>query len=106
MMKPSAILINTARGGLVDAAALAEHLAAGRLAGAALDVQDPEPPPLNTPPYNDPRVIVTPHAGFVSRESLADLRLRAARQVATALAGGTPENVINRPTSPHPRRGD
>jgi len=106
LMKPTAYLINTARGGLVDHAALAEHLAAGRLAGAALDVQDPEPPPLDTRPYNDPRVIVTPHAGFVSRESLADLRFRAARQVATALSGGTPENVVNRPTSARLSRVD
>src|SRR5262249_38064102 len=68
-MKPTAYLINTARGGLIDTAALAATLAANRLAGAALDVQDPEPPDLSQPPYNDPRVIVTPHAAFVSLES-------------------------------------
>jgi D-3-phosphoglycerate dehydrogenase len=94
-MKPTAYLINTARGALVDHAALAAALAEGRLAGAALDVQDPEPPDLDRPPWNDPRVIVTPHAAFVSAESLANLRSRAARQVAVALAGGRPENVVN-----------
>jgi len=94
-LKPSAYLINTARGGLIDTAALAAALAENRLAGAALDVQDPEPPDLAQPPYNDPRVIITPHAAFVSEESLADLRLRVARQVATRLTGGVPENVVN-----------
>jgi D-3-phosphoglycerate dehydrogenase len=94
-MKPSAYLINTARGGLIDTPALAAALAQGKLAGAALDVQDPEPPDLSQPPYNDPRVIITPHAAFVSEESLADLRLRVARQVAARLTGGVPENVVN-----------
>ncbi|MEX2115051.1 MAG: C-terminal binding protein [Pirellulales bacterium] len=94
-MKPTAYLINTARGGLVDHAALAAALEAGRLAGAALDVQDPEPPNLHERPWNDPRVIVTPHAAFVSVESLANLRSRTARQVAACLTGGLPEHVVN-----------
>jgi D-3-phosphoglycerate dehydrogenase len=94
-MKPSAYLINTARGGLIDTAALARALTEGRLAGAALDVQDPEPPDLSQPPYNDPRVIVTPHAAFVSQESLANLRERVARQVVDRLQGRRPENVVN-----------
>ena len=94
-MKPTAYLINTARGGLIDTAALVAALAADRPAGAALDVQDPEPPDLTLPPYDDPRVIVTPHAAFVSLESLENLRTRASRQVAVALSGGVPENVVN-----------
>jgi D-3-phosphoglycerate dehydrogenase / 2-oxoglutarate reductase len=94
-MRPTAYLINTARGGLIDTSALAAALAAGRLAGAGLDVQEPEPPPLDQPPWNDPRVIVTPHAAFVSAESLANLRSRAARQVADCLSGSQPENVVN-----------
>jgi D-3-phosphoglycerate dehydrogenase len=94
-MKPSAYLINTARGGLIDHAALAKALDAGQLAGAALDVQDPEPPDLSQPPYNDPRVPISPHAAFVSIESLENLRSRVARQVATRLTGGRPENVVN-----------
>lgn len=95
-MKPTAYLINTARGGLIDHAALAAALAAGKLAGAGLDVQEPEPPDLSQPPWNDSRVIVTPHAAFVSEESLADLRTRTARQVVASLTGQKPAHVINR----------
>ncbi|MEQ8788029.1 MAG: C-terminal binding protein [Pirellulaceae bacterium] len=94
-MKPTAYLINTARGGIVDSAALAAALQAGQLAGAALDVQQPEPPDLSRPPYNDPRVIVTPHCAFASVESVEELRRRAAGQVVARLSGGIPENVVN-----------
>ena len=94
-MKPTAFLINTSRGGLVDHAALAEALAANRLAGAALDVQAPEPPDLSAPPFNDVRVIVTPHVAFYSSEATEELRTRVARQVAACLRGETPENVVN-----------
>jgi len=95
LMKPTAFLINTARGGLVDHNALAKALAEGRLAGAALDVQDREPADLWQPPYSDPRVIVTPHAAFYSSESVEELRRRVAHQVGTRLTGGRPENVVN-----------
>jgi D-3-phosphoglycerate dehydrogenase len=94
-MKPTSYLINTARGALIDNAALAAALAANKLAGAGLDVQDPEPPDLSTPPWNDPRVIVTPHAAFVSQESLDNLRSRVCRQVLDRLEGRLPENVVN-----------
>lgn len=95
LVKVSAYLINTARGGVIDHQALAEALARNQLAGAALDVQVPEPPDLSQAPYNDPRVIVTPHAAFVSVESLENLRRRAAKQVAERLTGTVPENVVN-----------
>jgi D-3-phosphoglycerate dehydrogenase len=94
-MKPTAFLINTARGGLVDHAALAEALEADRIAGAALDVQDPEPPDLSQPPFNDPRVIVTPHVAFYSSQATEELRTRVARQAAAFLRGEQPENVVN-----------
>ena len=94
-MKPTAFLINTARGGLVDASALAGALTAGQLAGAALDVHQPEPPDLSAPPYTDPRVLTTPHAAFYSEESVAELRTRVAHQVGTKLSGDTPEHVVN-----------
>ncbi|MAT70994.1 MAG: dehydrogenase [Planctomycetaceae bacterium] len=94
-MKPTAFLINTSRGGLVDHAALARALAAGEIAGAGLDVQVPEPPDLSQPPYNDPRVIVTPHVAFQSSEATRELRTRVSRQVAAVLRGDTPENIVN-----------
>lgn len=96
-MRPTAFLVNTSRGGLIDEAALWEALQANRLAGAALDVFDPEPPDLSRPLFRDPRVIVTPHAAFVSEESLIELRTRVSRQILDVLAGRRPENVINRP---------
>lgn len=95
LMKPSAYLINTSRGGLIDHAALAVALENGTIAGAGLDVQDPEPPNLSIAPYNDPRVIVTPHAAFVSVESLENLRSRTAKQVVERLSGRRPESVVN-----------
>jgi D-3-phosphoglycerate dehydrogenase len=94
-MKPTAYLINTSRGGLIDHAALAAALGAGQLAGAALDVQETEPPDLVAAPYNDPRVIVTPHSAFCSTEAIRELRTRTARQAADFLAGRVPENVVN-----------
>ncbi len=95
LMKPSAFLINTARGGVVDHEALTEALTRGEIAGAALDVQDPEPAPVDLPPYNHPAVLVTPHAAFVSEESLENLRLRSATQVKHRLLGQVPESVVN-----------
>ncbi len=95
LMKPSAYLINTSRGGLIDHAALDAALRENRLAGAALDVFSPEPPDLSLPLYRDERVIVTPHAAFLSAESLVDLRTIVARQIKTALTGARPENIVN-----------
>jgi len=94
-MKPHACLVNTSRGGIVDHAALLAALEAGRLAGAALDVFDPEPPPPGDPLVSHPRVIATPHIAFRSAEALAELRTRAAQQIADALIGRRPEHVVN-----------
>jgi D-3-phosphoglycerate dehydrogenase len=94
-MNRSAYLINTSRGGLIDHAALASALDRGLIAGAALDVFDPEPPDLSQPLFRDERVIVTPHAAFVSVESLIELRTRVARQVLDIFQGRRPESVVN-----------
>jgi D-3-phosphoglycerate dehydrogenase len=94
-MKSTAYLINTSRGGLVDADALWFALRSNQIAGAALDVFEPEPPDLSQPLYRDERVIVTPHAAFVSAESLEQMRRQAMSQVVQALRGERPNNVIN-----------
>ena len=94
-MKPTAYLINTSRGGLVDEAALLEALQQNRLAGAALDVFHPEPPDLSQPLFQDERVIVTPHAAFVSEQSVEQMRTQAMEQVVAVLTGRRPNNVIN-----------
>jgi D-3-phosphoglycerate dehydrogenase / 2-oxoglutarate reductase len=87
LMRPSAVLVNTSRGGVVDQAALGAAIACGRLAGAALDVLDPEPPDPADPLVLSDRVIITPHVAFYSEESLAELKRRAAMGIVSALRG-------------------
>jgi D-3-phosphoglycerate dehydrogenase len=94
-MRTGVVIINTSRGGLIDAAALWEAIQSGKVAGAGLDVFEPEPPDLSLPLYRDERVIVTPHAAFVSEESLIEMRERVAAQIVAVLSGERPENVVN-----------
>ncbi len=84
-MKPDAILINTARGGVVDEAAVATALRAGRLGGAALDVFDTEPLPAGSPLAGCPNLLLTPHVAGVTRESNVRVSTMIADAVATAL---------------------
>ena len=86
LMKPGAVVVNTARGGLVDTAALRRALDADRIGGAALDVTDPEPPEPGDPLLGDSRLILTPHAAFYSEESLAELKRRAAEGLVAAIS--------------------
>ena len=85
LMRPTAFLVNTSRGGLVDQQALRAVLAAGALAGAGLDVLETEPPDPGDPLLGDERVIITPHIAFYSAESLAELKRRAAAGIIEAL---------------------
>ena len=94
-MKPTAYLSNTARGPVIDQSALLDALNAGQIAGAALDVWDPEPPAMDDPLLQHPALIATPHAAFVSEESLTELRTRVAHQIKAVLTGGTPESIVN-----------
>lgn len=95
LLKPTACLVNTARGECVDSDALAAALGGGRLAGAGLDVTWPEPLPAGHPLRDLPNVILTPHAAFHSERSLAALRATPFNAVADALSGRVPENVVN-----------
>jgi len=89
------IVVNTARGPLVDMDAAAEALADGRLGGVALDVTEVEPPPPDHPLRSHPRAVLTPHMGFYSVEAQAELQRRAADEVARALRGDPPGRPVN-----------
>jgi len=94
-MKPTAFLINTSRGGIVDEQALAVALKEDRLGGAALDVLSVEPPPADHPLRQAPNIILTPHLAFYSRESVIELQTKAVEEVARALKGGPPRSPVN-----------
>ena len=102
-MRPGALLVNTARGELVDSAALDAALSEGRLRGAVLDVFDPEPPGPDDPLPRRPEVFATPHLAGASRQVAEESAARIAREVATVLTGGTPTHQAN-PT-PLPNTG-
>ncbi len=95
-MRPHALLVNTARGPLVDVEALADALEAGQIGGAALDVLPQEPPPAHSRLIGRPDVLLTPHTGFYSEEALLDLQVTVATDVATVLAGGLPRFPVRR----------
>jgi D-3-phosphoglycerate dehydrogenase / 2-oxoglutarate reductase len=95
LMKPSAFLVNTSRGDLIDPEALLEALNQKLLAGAGLDVFSPEPPDPRSALLQHPRLVATPHAAFNSEESLVDLRETTARQMADVLSGKLPAHVVN-----------
>ncbi|TBW35364.1 3-phosphoglycerate dehydrogenase [Siculibacillus lacustris] len=99
-VRPGALLVNTARAGLVDEVALAAAIDSGRIAAAALDDHSPGAPtgPLAT----SGRVIFTPHLGGTTEEALRRVAIEAARHVVTALSGGRPATALNDPGSLHP----
>lgn len=96
LMKREAILVNTARGELVDEAALIEALQAGAILGAALDVAAREPIDPDSPLLALPNVVVTPHMSSLSAPASVERRLRPAQEVAAVLAGYRPRAVWNR----------
>jgi D-3-phosphoglycerate dehydrogenase / 2-oxoglutarate reductase len=96
-MKPRAVLINTARGGLVDEEALAAAVRSGTIGGALLDVLSVEPPPAGHPLLGLAEVWVTPHAAWYSGEAQHDVAMRAAEDVHRVLSGQPPRSPVNEP---------
>ena len=94
LLKPSCLLLNTARGGLIDEAALSAALAAGQLAGAALDVLSSEPPSAENPLLSAPNCIITPHVAWSSLPARQRL-LAASVDNVRALLAGNPIHVVN-----------
>ena len=94
LMKPTAYLVNTSRGPIVDEAALIDALRRGRIAGAGLDVFDIEPLPLDHPLRNMPNTVVTPHIGYVSEQGYESYYRDTVENI-NAYLSGTPTRVIN-----------
>ena len=94
-MKPTAYLVNTSRGPIVDQAALARALREGWIAGAALDVLRSEPPPSDEPLLKMDNVILTPHTSYYSDAAVRELPVRCGQEVARVLTGRMPLNLFN-----------
>lgn len=95
-MKPTALIINTARGPLIDDGALRNALSSGKIAAAALDVTPLEPLPADSPLRTLENVILTPHIAYYSEESLCDLQQEAVDEVTRALRGEPQKSLVNR----------
>ncbi len=95
-MKPTAYLVNTARGPIVDADALAAALRAKKIAGAAIDVFDVEPPPTAHPLFSAPNVILTPHIGWASEEAGWEIRKSILADILAFAQRKTARCVVNK----------
>jgi D-3-phosphoglycerate dehydrogenase len=96
-MKDGVRLINVARGGIIDEAALVRALDAGRVAGAAIDVFEQEPPPTDSPLVMHPLVVATPHLGASTEEAQVNVALDVVDQILAVLAGAPPRAAVNMP---------
>jgi D-3-phosphoglycerate dehydrogenase len=96
-MKPGVRLINCARGGLIDEAALVDGLRSGKVAGAALDVFSQEPPPADNPLFGFEQVIITPHLGASTAEAQLGVATMIAEQMLDYLKHGTVRGAVNMP---------
>jgi D-3-phosphoglycerate dehydrogenase len=94
-MQPTAFIVNTSRGGVIDQAALLLALQEKWIAGAALDVFEPERLPPDHPLLHAPNLLTTPHTAFYSEESVVELEIKAAQNVADILSGKRPAAVVN-----------
>lgn len=91
LMKPSAILVNTSRGEVIDEQALAEALSERRIAGAGLDVMASEPPPADHPFFRFDNIVITPHIATITDVAYRKMCVEVAEQVITVLNGGKPD---------------
>ncbi|MGE5494816.1 MAG: hydroxyacid dehydrogenase [Burkholderiales bacterium] len=96
LMKPTAYIINTSRGGIIDEYALAEKLKSEEIAGAALDVFESEPPAADNPLLALKNVILTPHSAALTKECSSRVAYEAARGISDYLKGDTPEFIFNK----------
>ena len=96
LMKKTAYLVNTSRGPMVDAAALAAAVKANQIAGAAIDVFDVEPPPQDHPLFGIENVILTPHIGWASEESGEDIRKKILADILSVAKCDRPQIIVNR----------
>jgi D-3-phosphoglycerate dehydrogenase len=94
-MKPTAVIINTARGAIIDEQALYQALAEGSVAGAGLDVCEPEPPRPDNPLFQLEQVLVTGHSAFFSESSMLELQQKATEAAIAALRGDWPPLLVN-----------
>jgi phosphoglycerate dehydrogenase-like enzyme len=95
LLKPTAFVVNTARGALIDQDALADALESGGLAGAGIDVFDPEPPTAALRLLRAPNVVLSPHVAGVTRETLVRIALAAVQNVADFVEGKPPRDVVS-----------
>lgn len=96
LMKKEAVIINTARGGLINESDLIEALETNRIAGAGLDVFEKEPPDPSNPLIKMSNAVVTPHISWCSREAEKELRTKIAENIKLALTEGEPRNFVNK----------
>jgi D-3-phosphoglycerate dehydrogenase / 2-oxoglutarate reductase len=95
LMRPGSYLVNVSRGAIVDEEALVEALRSGHLAGAGLDVYEPEPPPADHPFFSLPNTVCTTHVGSYTVAGVLKMQMQVCEQVAMALRGERPTNLVN-----------